>query len=88
MTLRMYAEKKAWPLSNVHVTLKHSKVHAADCADCEAKEGRIDVLERVIRLDGPLSGEQKTRLMEIAGKCPVHRTLESEIKIPTRLANP
>jgi putative redox protein len=86
MTLRMYAEKKAWPLTNVHVTLKHDKLHAADCADCETKEGKIDVLERVIRLDGPLSDEQKARLMEIADKCPVHRTLMSEIRIPTRLA--
>jgi putative redox protein len=86
MTLRMYAEKKAWPLNNVHVTLKHDKVHAADCADCETKEGKIDVLERVIRLDGPLSDEQKARLMDIADKCPVHRTLMSEIRIPTRLA--
>jgi len=86
MTLRMYAERKAWPLANVHVTLKHDRVHAADCADCETKEGKIDVLERVIRLDGPLSEEQKARLLEIADKCPVHRTLMSEIKIPTRLA--
>jgi uncharacterized OsmC-like protein len=88
MTLRMYAEKKSWPLTNVHVTLKHSKVHATDCADCETREGKIDTLERVIRLDGELSGDQKARLMEIADKCPVHRTLESEIKIPTSLANP
>ena len=86
MTLRTYAEKKSWPLSNAHVTLRHNKVHAEDCADCETKAGKIDVLERVIRLEGPLSDEQKARLMEIADKCPVHRTLMSEIKIPTRLA--
>lgn len=86
MTLRMYAEKKSWPLTNVHVTLKHDKVYASDCADCETKEGKIDVLERVIRLEGELTPDQKSRLMEIADKCPVHRTLMSEIKIPTRLA--
>jgi putative redox protein len=86
MTLRMYAEKKNWPLTNVHVTLKHDKIYAADCADCETKEGKIDVLERVIRLEGELTPEQKARLMEIADKCPVHRTLMSEIKIPTRLS--
>jgi uncharacterized OsmC-like protein len=85
MTLRMYAEKKGWPLENVFVTLHHDKIHAEDCADCETREGKIDVLERVIRLDGPLSDEQKTKLMEIADKCPVHRTLMSEIRIPTRL---
>jgi len=86
MTLRMYAERKGWPLTNVHVTLRHDKVHADDCADCETKEGRIDVLERAIRLDGPLTEEHKARLMEIADKCPVHRTLMAEIKIQTRLA--
>jgi len=85
MTLRMYAERKGWPLTNVRVTLRHNKIHAQDCADCETKEGKIDVLERVIRLDGPLTEEHKARLMEIADKCPVHRTLMSEIKIPTRL---
>lgn len=85
MTLRMYAERKGWPLQNVQVTLRHDKIHAADCADCETKEGKIDVLERVIRLDGPLTPEHKGKLMEIADKCPVHRTLMSEIKIPTTL---
>ena len=88
MTLRMYAEKKQWPLTNVQVTLRHNKIHANDCADCETKEGKIDELDRVIRLDGDLSADQKARLMDIADKCPVHRTLMSEIKIPTRLENP
>ena len=85
MTVRMYAERKKWPLENVHVTLRHSKIHAEDCAECETKAGMLDRMERVIRLDGPLDAEQKARLMEIADKCPVHRTLTSEIRIETRM---
>ena len=84
MTLRMYAERKKWPLENAQVTLRHGKVHAADCADCESKAGMLDRIERVIRLDGPLDPDQRARLMEIADKCPVHRTLTSEIRIETR----
>jgi putative redox protein len=86
MTLRMYAERKKWPLENAHVTLRHGKVHAADCADCETKAGMLDQIERIVRLDGPLDVEQKARLMEIADKCPVHRTLTSEINIESRMA--
>lgn len=86
MTVRMYAERKKWPLQNAHVTLRHSKIHAEDCAACETKAGMLDRIERVIRLDGPLDAEQKKRLMEIADKCPVHRTLTSEIRIETRMA--
>lgn len=86
MTLRLYAERKKWPLENVHVTLRHGKIHAEDCAECETKTGMLDRIERVIRLDGPLDAEQKARLMEIADKCPVHRTLTSEIRIETRAA--
>ena len=85
MTVRMYAERKKWPLENVHVALRHSKVHAEDCAECETKAGMLDKMERIIRLDGPLDDEQKKRLMEIADKCPVHRTLTSEIRIETRM---
>jgi uncharacterized OsmC-like protein len=87
MTVRMYAERKKWPLENAHVTLWHSKVHAEDCAGCETKAGKLDRIERVIRLDGPLDAEQKARLMEIADKCPVHRTLTSEIRIETRMTD-
>jgi putative redox protein len=83
----MYAERKKWPLQNAHVTLRHSKVHAEDCAGCETKPAKLDRIERVIRLDGPLDPEQKARLMEIADKCPVHRTLTSEIRIETRMAD-
>ena len=87
MTIRMYAERKKWPLENAHVTLRHAKIHAEDCADCETKTGMLDRIERIIRLDGPLDPEQKARLMEIADKCPVHRTLTSEIRIETRMAD-
>ena len=87
MTVRMYAERKKWPLENAHVTLRHAKIHAEDCAACETKAGKLDRIERVIRLDGPLDVEQKARLMEIADKCPVHRTLTSEIRIETRMTD-
>jgi putative redox protein len=86
MTLRSYARLKKWPLQNVRVQLVHEKIYAADCADCETKEGKVDRIERVIELAGPLDDEQRRRLLEIADRCPVHRTLTSEIKISTRLA--
>lgn len=85
MTLRLYARQKKWPLLKVTVRLTHDKIHATDCAECETKEGKIDRLERLIQLDGPLDEAQRRRLLEIADKCPVHRTLTSEILIPTRL---
>ena len=86
MTVRMYAELKKIPLERVTVDLRHDKVHAADCAECETKEGRLDRIERVITLEGPLDDAQRAKLLEIANKCPVHRTLHSEVWIPTRLA--
>jgi putative redox protein len=86
MTVRMYAEQKKWPLEHVTVDLKHDKVHAADCAECETREGKIDKIERVLTLEGDLDDAQRARLLEIASKCPVHRTLHSEVWIPTRLA--
>jgi len=86
MTVRMYAEQKKWPLEHVTVDLKHDKVHAADCAECETREGRIDRIERVLTLEGDLDDAQRARLLEIANKCPVHRTLHSEVWIPTTLA--
>ena len=85
MTLALYARRKQWPLEDVTVRLKHSRVHAADCADCETKEGMLDRIEREIVLSGPLTEEQRTRLLEIANKCPVHRTLTSEIRVESRL---
>jgi uncharacterized OsmC-like protein len=87
MTLRLYADRKALPLDLVTVTLAHSKVHAQDCAECETRTGMIDQLDRVITLEGALDSEQRTKLMEIADKCPVHRTLTSEIRIVTREAD-
>ena len=86
MTLALYARRKQWPLTNVTVRLTHSKIHAADCAECETREGKLDRIEREITLEGTLDDTQRARLLEIAEKCPVHRTLVSEIDIRTRLA--
>ena len=85
MTLRMYAEQKKWPLERVTVQLRHNKIHAKDCAECETREGKIDRIEREIRLTGNLDAAQRARLMEIADKCPIHRTLHSEVLIKTRM---
>ncbi len=84
MTVSMYARRKAWPLEDVTVHLWHSKIYAADCADCETKEGMLDHIERDIHFAGPLTDEQRAKLLEIANKCPVHRTLTSEIDIVSR----
>jgi putative redox protein len=86
ITLGMYARRKQWPLQAVTVRLRHSRVHAADCESCETKVGMLDVVDRELELTGPLDEEQRSRLLEIANKCPVHRTLTSEIHIRTRLA--
>ena len=86
MTLRLYADRKRWPLDRVSVNLRHAKIHAEDCADCETKQGMLDRIERVIELEGALDPAQRQRLMEIADMCPVHRTLTSEIKIETSAA--
>ena len=83
MTLRLYAEHKKLPLDAISVTLSHAKIHAQDCEECETKEGKIDRIERVLTLAGDLSDEQRARLIEIADKCPVHRTLTSEVNIRT-----
>jgi putative redox protein len=87
MTMRMYAERKSLPLERVTVTLHHSKVHAEDCAECETKAGMLDQFDRVIAMEGALDTEQRSKLMEIADKCPVHRTLTSEIHIVTQAAD-
>ncbi len=85
MTLTAYARHKEWPLESVTVVLTHGKIHAQDCAECETREGKVDRIERAIELGGPLNEEQRSRLLEIAQRCPVHRTLTSEINIQTRL---
>ena len=85
MTVSMYARRKQWPLEAVTVRLRHARIHAQDCAECETKEGMLDRIEREIDLTGPLDAEQRGRLLEIANRCPVHRTLVSEIDIRTRL---
>ena len=88
MTLRLYARNKGWPLESVEVRLSHDKIHAKDCATCETKEGRLDRIEREVIVGGPLTEEQRKRLGEIADRCPVHRTLTSEINIHTRITTP
>lgn len=88
MTLRMYANLKKFPLERVQVFLSHRKIHAKDCADCETKVGMLDEIERRIELSGPLTEDQRSKLLEIANKCPVHRTLQSDIRIVTGLTEP
>jgi uncharacterized OsmC-like protein/pimeloyl-ACP methyl ester carboxylesterase len=87
MTMRMYADRKSLPLERVTVTLSHSKIHAEDCAECETREGMLDQFDRVIAIEGALDADQRKRLMEIADKCPVHRTLTSEVRILTSAAD-
>jgi putative redox protein len=87
MTMRLYADRKALPLDRVTVTLKHNKIHAEDCAECETRTGMLDQIDRVIKIEGALDDDQRKRLMEIADKCPVHRTLTSEVRILTKAAD-
>jgi putative redox protein len=81
MTLKLYSKNKHWDLQNVHVTLSIEKIYAKDCEDCLSKEGKIDRITRKIKLEGNLTEEQRSRLLEIARKCPVHKTLTSEVSI-------
>jgi putative redox protein len=85
MTLRMYADRKGWPLDAVRVTLRHSRIHAEDCAHCETTKGWINHIDRDIELTGALDDSQRQRLLQIANQCPVHQTLTSEIDISTSL---
>jgi uncharacterized OsmC-like protein/alpha/beta superfamily hydrolase len=87
MTMRLYAERKALPLDRVTVTLKHSKIYAKDCEECETRDGMLDQIDRVIGMEGALDADQRKRLIEIADKCPVHRTLTSEVRILTKAAD-
>jgi len=86
ITVRMYADRKQWPLKGIRILLRHSRIHAEDCADCETKEGLLDRIETELELLGPLADGQRERLHEIADKCPVHKSLKAEIDIQSRLA--
>ena len=88
ITVRLYARHKGWPLEDLKVRLTHRKVDAAELPHLSDKQGRIDAIEREIELVGPLDGEQRARLLEIANRCPIHRTLTGQIDIRTRLAGP
>jgi uncharacterized OsmC-like protein len=81
MTIGWHARQKQIPLENITVALRHSRIHAKDCEECETKQGMLDRIDVDVQLTGPLTSEQHAKLMEIAGKCPVHRTLKSEINI-------
>ncbi len=85
ITLRMYADRKAWPLESVAVDLRHEKIHADDCEHCETEKGYLDRIHIEVTVEGPLDEEQRARLLDIAHKCPVHRTLQNEIDMPTSL---
>jgi uncharacterized OsmC-like protein len=87
MTVGLYARRNKWPLQNVTVSLWHSRVHARDCEECETKDGMVDRIDVEVKLTGSLTAEQHAKLMEIAAKCPVHRTLTSEINIRLRSAD-
>ena len=88
MTIGYYARRNKIPLENITVSLRHSRIHAKDCEECETKAGMLDRIDLEIQLTGPLTQEQHAKLMEIAGKCPVHRTLKSEIDITLQPAKP
>jgi len=88
ITLRMYADRKGWPLAGVSVALDQQRVHASDCEECETGEGFVHVIECELTLLGELDDDQRARLLEIADKCPVHRTLSGEIRVRTALAEP
>ena len=85
ITLRMYADRKGWPLGSVTVRLSQDRIHARDCGECETEEGRIDRIRREIELEGPLDEKQRRRLLEVADMCPVHRTLKSEVLVENSL---
>ena len=85
MTIRLYAQRKGWPLEAVEVTLRHERIHAQDCADCETREPFLDRITKRLRLEGALSAEQRQRLGEIAERCPVQRTLQRQVSIEQEL---
>ena len=85
MTVRMYADRKGWPLDRVQVTLRHSRIHAKDCADCQSSTGFVSRIDRDIQLSGDLDDSQRQRLLQIAERCPVHQTMTNEVRIATSL---
>jgi putative redox protein len=84
MTLRIYADRRKWPLERARVTLQHRKVHAQDCVDCDTRDAKMDVIDRIVFLEGSLNEEQRAKLIEIAERCPVHQTLKGKIQVNTR----
>ena len=85
MTLRLYLKRRGWPVGRISVWLSHERVHAEDCAECEEKDAKLDRIQRVIRFEGDLDEEQRQKLLDIANKCPVHRTLTSQIRVVTKV---
>jgi putative redox protein len=85
MTVRMYAARKGWPLERVRVTLRHSRIHAKDCVECETSSGRVDHIDREFELAGDLDDAQRQRLFHIAERCPIHQTLASDVNVATSL---
>lgn len=83
MTLQMYLARKKWPAEEIDVSVRHDRIHAEDCADCGTHDSKVDRFRRVLRVTGPLDEAQRARLREIADMCPVHRTLESRVRIET-----
>jgi putative redox protein len=88
ITVRMYADRKGWPLRQTTVRLRHQRIHAKDCAECETKTGQMDQIERELQFEGELTDEQRARLLDIAERCPVHRTLHSEVLVSTAETGP
>ena len=87
MTVGYYARRNRWSLEQISVSLSHARIHARDCEECETKEGMVDRIDVEVELSGSLSDDQRAKLMEVAAKCPVHRTLTSEINIQLRAAS-
>ncbi len=88
MTLRLYADRRKWPLEGVTVRLRHSRVHRDDCVNCEKKDSSIERVERTLELSGPLTEDQRKHLVDIAERCPVHQTLRNNLEVHTTLAPP
>jgi len=86
ITVRMYAQRKGWPLESIEVALQHERIHAQDCADCETRDGYLDQITKYISLRGPLDADQRERLLDVSERCPVQQTLQHEIHIESRFS--